>query len=159
MFTKEVKYFTNYKPVVIFGEESLIKDYVTLSQDPISNLPARFTICSSLYLDRISTTPNVFQLYNENGKPWFNFGINMNDKLRDNDRTERILLFYHTGKELFLAAKKSNSSSLSVIIKVENHLSNFSCTFPFKCNVPSQGDNPVSPLYILILCISCQFLV
>ena len=123
-----MKYFTNYKPVIIYGDESLIKDYVTLSQDPISNLPAKFTICSSLYLDRIITPPNVFQLYNENGKPWFNLKLNMNDKLRNNVRTERVLLYYQTGKELFLDAKRS-SSSLSVIIKVENHLSNVNLSY------------------------------
>ena len=123
-----MKYFTNYKPVIIYGDESLIKDYVTLSQDPISNLPAKFTICSSLYLDRIITPPNVFQLYNENGKPWFNLGLNMNDKLRNDVRTERVLMYYQTGKSLFLAAKRS-SSSLSVIIKVENHLSNVNLSY------------------------------
>ena len=118
-FTKEMKYFTNYKTgEIIYGDESLIKDYVTLSQDPISNLPARFTICSSLYLGRISTTPNAFQLYNENGKGWFNFGIQMKDKLRNNVRTERVQMYYQTGKELFLAAKRSSSSTRpSVIIK------------------------------------------
>ena len=123
-----MKYFTNYKPVIIYGDESLMKDYVTLSQDPISNLPAKFTICSSLYLDRIITPPNVFQLYNENGKPWFNLGLNMNDKLRNDVRTERVLMYYQTGKSLFLAAKRS-SSSLSVIIKVENHLSNVNLSY------------------------------
>ena len=109
-----MKYFTNYKTgEIIYGDESLIKDYVTLSQDPISNLPARFTICSSLYLGRISTIPNVFQLYNENGKPWFNFAIQITDKMRNDVRTERILMYYQTGKELFLTVKGS-STSLSV---------------------------------------------
>ena len=94
-----MKYFTNYKPgKIIYGDESLIKDHVTLSQDPISNLPASFTICSSLYLGRISTNPNIFQLYNENGKGWFNFNIYMIDKLRNDVRTERLRMYYQTGK-------------------------------------------------------------
>ena len=131
-----MKYFTNYKTgEIIYGDESLIKDYVTLSQDPISNLPARFTICSSLYLGRISTTPNAFQLYNENGKGWFNFGIQMKDKLRNNVRTERVQMYYQTGKELFLAAKRSSSSTRpSVIIKAENQMLTFLIQL---CNVLS----------------------
>ena len=131
-----MKYFTNYKTgEIIYGDESLIKDYVTLSQDPISNLPARFTICSSLYLGRISTTPNAFQLYNENGKGWFNFGIQMKDKLRNNVRTERVQMYYQTGQEIFLAAKRSSSSTRpSVIIKAENQMLTFLIQL---CNVLS----------------------
>ena len=101
MFTKKTKYFTNYKPVIIYGDESLIKDYVTLSQDPISNLPVRFTICSSLYLGRIFTPQNVLQLYNENGKPWLTLIIQITDTLRNNVRTERIVINYQTGKVFF----------------------------------------------------------
>ena len=91
-----MKYFTNYKPDVIHGKESLIKDFVTLSHDPISNLPASFTICSSLYLDKINGPASVFQTYKENGKPWFN--INIFDPPRRNiNRTESLQMYYQTG--------------------------------------------------------------
>lgn len=125
-----MKYFTNYKPgKIIHGDESLIKDHVTLSQDPISNLPARFTICSSLYLDRITAYPNIFQLYNENGKGWFNFNINIIDKLRNDVRTERVFMYYQTGKELFLAAKRSSSSLHSYPV----HSRLVQCLVSFQC--------------------------
>lgn len=98
-----MKYFTNYKPVgVIYGEESMIKDFVSLGQDPISNLPASFTICSSLYLGRINGPLNIFQMYNENGTHFFNFGIYISDSLRNVDRTERLIMYYQTGKEKFV---------------------------------------------------------
>ena len=98
-----MKYLTNYKPVgVIYGEESLIRDFVTLSQDPISNLPASFTICSSVYLGRINGPLNIFQMYNENGKHFFNFGIYISDVLRNDDRTERLVMYYQTGKQIFV---------------------------------------------------------
>ena len=98
-----MKYLTNYKPVgVIYGEESLIKDFVTLSQDPISNLPASFTICSSVYLGTINGPLNIFQMYNENGEHFFNFGIYISDVLRNVDRTERLVMYYQTGKEMFV---------------------------------------------------------
>ena len=101
-----MKYFTNYKPVgAIYGEESLIKDFVTLSHDPISNLPASFTICSSLYLDKINGPLNIFQMYNENGKYWFNFIISAAPQ-RNIIRTERIHIFYQTGKETRLAVDR-----------------------------------------------------
>ena len=99
-----MKYLTNYKPIgVIYGEqESSIKDYVTLSQDPISNLPASFTICSSLYLGRINGPLNIFQMYNENGMHFFNIAIYIVDSLRNFDRTERLVMYYQTGTEKFV---------------------------------------------------------
>ena len=99
VFTKEMKYFTNYKPdAAIYGEESVMKDYVTLSHDPISNLPASFTICSSLYLEKINGNIHIFQMYNENGEHWFNIIIS-DQLLRNIIRTERINIYYQTGKE------------------------------------------------------------
>ena len=98
-----MKYFTNYKPVgVIYGEQSMIKDIVTLGQDPIANLPASFTICSSLYLGTINGPLNIFNMWQENGKHFFNFVIYISDALRNANKSERIQMYYQTGKEKVL---------------------------------------------------------
>ena len=49
---KAQKYLTNFKleERPTYGEEHLIKDYVTLANDPKANLPDTFTICSSILI-------------------------------------------------------------------------------------------------------------
>ena len=54
-----------------FGAESLIQDYVTLQNDPKSNLPNSFTICSSLWVQYINSDSQVFQMYKRDGSIWF----------------------------------------------------------------------------------------
>ena len=44
--SKALRYFSNFQfeKRTIYGEEQLIKDYVTLANDPTANLPDTFTL-------------------------------------------------------------------------------------------------------------------
>ena len=71
-FAKELEYFSNFKPGPIKnGPESVVTDFVTMTKDPGSNLPDAFTICSSLYIDFMTTVQNIFHITKEDGTPWF----------------------------------------------------------------------------------------
>ena len=84
MHSEHLRYLDNVKPgIIVTGEEFLMKDYITVSKDPKSNLPEQFTICSSVFMGRIVNLPNVFQLLNEKGKHWFNLNIRISDSLRE----------------------------------------------------------------------------
>lgn len=96
----EKKYFSNFKPGVIYGRENIMTDYLTIARDPVSNnsLPDKFTICSSLFLDLITTMRNVIQIFKEDGSHWFNLSIDVYEELRNENKTERISLWYQSGK-------------------------------------------------------------
>ena len=112
---KESKYLSNFKPGTDFttvGPESVVTDYVTIANDPLSNLPNAFTICSSLFIEVFTTVQNMIQMYNENGTHWFHFGL---DVERDfGTRSETVILCYQTGK-YFLGSNKNS--------KLKMHLS------------------------------------
>ena len=55
----------------IFGAEDLIVDYALLSIDRKMDLPTSFTICSSLHLNFVAGPMNFYQLYQDDGQPWF----------------------------------------------------------------------------------------
>ena len=72
---KALRYFSNFEleKVPVYGEEHLIKDYVTLANDPKANLPHTFTICSSIYIKFRPGLKDVgiFEMFKEDGSPWF----------------------------------------------------------------------------------------
>ena len=88
-----IKYFDNYNTgEVAFGPENQIVDYVELANDPISNLPKDFTICSSLYIRYMTTKNNFIEFYQADGSHWFQLDI---EHLRNlNDFTERITMHF-----------------------------------------------------------------
>ena len=60
-----------------WGAEELIVDYATLASDPTSDLPTTFTICSSIHIKFLVSSQYFFQLYKEDGEPWFNLMLNI----------------------------------------------------------------------------------
>ena len=69
---KELKYLSNFKPgPVINGPELVVTDFVTMTNNPVSNLPDAFTICSSLYIEFMTTLQNIIQIMKEDGTHWF----------------------------------------------------------------------------------------
>ena len=56
---------------MFFGREGLITDFAVLTNDNLDDLPDNFTICSSTTAKAFTNGLNPFQLYQENGKPWF----------------------------------------------------------------------------------------
>ena len=102
IYAKEMKYWSNFKPGLIYGHESLMTDYVTIANDPVSNLPDKFTVCSSLYIDLMTTIKNVVQIYKEDGTHWFNLSFEVFDVLRMRTKSERLVLYFMKGKVILL---------------------------------------------------------
>ena len=44
-----------------YGDESVVKDYVTLAEDPKGDLPEKFTLCSSVFANSVAFS--FYQLY------------------------------------------------------------------------------------------------
>ena len=70
-----LKYFSNFQfdQRTIYGDEHLIKDYVTLANDPKANLPDSFSICSSIFIKFRPGLKDVgiFEMFKEDGSHWF----------------------------------------------------------------------------------------
>ena len=96
IFARELKTFSNFRPGnTVYGPESTMSDYVTLTNDPTANLPEQFTICYSLLTDFMTTQKSV-QIYKSDGTPWFSLAL---IKLRTwTTRAETLSLWYESGK-------------------------------------------------------------
>ena len=67
-----LQYYSSFKfGDLVYGEEHLIKDFLTLDNDPKGNLPGIFTICSSVFVDFPLSQSSVFQILKDDGSPWF----------------------------------------------------------------------------------------
>ena len=76
-YAKRIEYFSNFKSGnIVYGQEALMTDYVTASNNPVSNLPDQFTVCSSLFFNHLTTNKNVFEIYKEDGTHWFHLSFN-----------------------------------------------------------------------------------
>ena len=80
-------------------------DYAVLAQDRKMDLPFSFTICSSVHLNFMVSAIFFYQLYQEDGKPWFNTFIQ--GYQRDTNKfQEKVELTYY--KELSDIENTSN---------------------------------------------------
>ena len=67
-------YFSNFKvEQPVYGEENLIKDYVTLANGPEETLPHSYTVCSSVFVNFFTSSKAVIQLLKRDGTPWYLF--------------------------------------------------------------------------------------
>ena len=57
------------------GPEESVKDFAILSDDLVTDLPSKFTICSSISTDAFTTGLSPFLLTRESGEPWITFAI------------------------------------------------------------------------------------
>ena len=57
---------------LVYGPEDKMVDYALLALDKKTNLPPSFTICSSVHLNFMISSVFFYQLYQDDGKPWFN---------------------------------------------------------------------------------------
>ena len=63
-----LQYMSNFKfEDLVFGEENLVKDYVTLANDPKANFPDTFTVCSSLFVKFFATDNDIITMLKEDG--------------------------------------------------------------------------------------------
>ena len=73
-FGNAKKYISNFKfEKIHHGTEDMIKDFVTLANDPNGNLPNSFTVCSSLYVKYCTSNKGVLQMLKQDGSPWYSF--------------------------------------------------------------------------------------
>ena len=95
---KEIPYYSNFNNGnLIFGTESQIPDFVTLANDPKANLPNDFTVCSSLFIEFMTTKNNFIEIFKKDGTHWFQMDL---EHLRDYKTfSERISMYY--GSDLF----------------------------------------------------------
>ena len=91
---RQLNYFTNFNDgSLVFGDESTMTDYVTLTNDPGTNLPESFTICSSIFLKFMLTKNNFISIFKEDGTQWFQMDI---EHFKDySTLTERITLVHY----------------------------------------------------------------
>ena len=74
------------------GTEGKMVDHAVLALDKKMNLPSSFTICSSVHLNFMTSIIFFFQLYQDNGMPWFSLNIRSQ---RDLNRFEEIVQLYY----------------------------------------------------------------
>ena len=77
---------------LLYGSEDKMVDYLLLALDKNTNLPPSFTICSSVHLNFITSPIVFYQLYQDDGKPWFNLYIQPDRDLKK--FRERIIIEY-----------------------------------------------------------------
>ena len=71
IYAKDLKYFSNFKPGPLqVGRESVVTDFVTLTNDPGSDLPNGFTVCTSLFMDILTTQQSIVQIMKKDGTAW-----------------------------------------------------------------------------------------
>ena len=58
---------------------SSLKDYAVLTNDPISEFPESFTICSSISSKSRATYQSYFLILDEEGKPWITLYLKWKD--------------------------------------------------------------------------------
>ena len=75
---------------MIYGSEDKMVDYALLSLDKRTDLPDSFTICSSVHLNFVTSSIYFYQLYQDDGEPWFSFYIRANRDL--NGFQEKIII-------------------------------------------------------------------
>ena len=91
---KTIKYLSNFKfEDIVYGEEEVIKDFVTLANDPKANLPDSYTICSSVFVQFVTTDKIVIEMLKHDGTPWYLFELSATDRKYDS-LTEVMTIWY-----------------------------------------------------------------
>ena len=82
----------DYGSYAIGGEEKMV-DYAVLKMDSKMDLPTSFTVCSSVHMNFVTAPIVFYQLYQDDGEPWFSFFIRDHRDL--NIFQERMRLRYY----------------------------------------------------------------
>ena len=83
-----------------YGAESTVKNYVSIASDEKSDLPDRFSICSSLLVDYVNSEHNFLTMFKDNGSHWFTLDLAVTQRNLET-MTETMKIYYedpHTGK-------------------------------------------------------------
>ena len=91
---KTIKYLSNFKfEDIVYGEEEVIKDFVTLANDPKANLPDSYTICSSVFVQFVTSDKIVIEMLKQDGSPWYLLELSATDRKYDS-LTEVMTIWY-----------------------------------------------------------------
>ena len=122
VFGDRVPYFSSFNLKGYgFGAETLIKDYVTLQNDPKASLPDSFTICSSLWVEVINSNSQVFEIYKKNGSNWFM--LNLATYNRDfNKLSETLKLHYDNPMTEDQEADQENFRGIPIVPQSWYHI-------------------------------------
>ena len=89
----KLKYYSNFKfEKLVFGQEDLVVDYLTLAEDPKGNLPESYTTCSSVFVEFVTTTIAIIQMLKQDGTPWYSLAIY--DSREYDTMSETLQLWY-----------------------------------------------------------------
>ena len=89
------------------NDENVVENYVSVANDPKSNLPDSFTICSSLLIKYINSANNFVTMFKADGTHWFTLDLASGQRNLET-MTETMKIYYEdpaTGKyanEMFL---------------------------------------------------------
>ena len=96
--SKTLKFFSshNFGPT-LYGPKPQIKDYVKLVNDPKANIPNMFTICSSVFLDFITSEIHFIEILKEDGSHWFDVSVSTLTGRHqvNNTISEEVRIWYH----------------------------------------------------------------
>ena len=110
------KYFSNFKfEDIVFGEEHLISDYITLDNDPNSNLPDSYTVCSSVYVQYCTSNKGIVAMLKRDGSPWYSVEIFTNDRQYE-QKSEKFVIWYENP-----TTGKSSSDQISSTVSIVPH--------------------------------------
>ncbi len=91
----DLKYFSNFKPgPVQVGRESIVKDFVTIANNPWPDLPNEFTICTSFFIEIMTSSQYLFEILKKDGTHWYFIAYNM----RKATTTDQLFFCFQTGK-------------------------------------------------------------
>ena len=100
--SQTIKYFSSFQfeKGIVYGAESTVKNYVSIASDEKSDLPDRFSICSSLLVDYVNSEHNFLTMFKDNGSHWFTLDLAVTQRNLDT-MTETMKIYYEdpdTGK-------------------------------------------------------------
>ena len=94
---KTLNFFSSHKfGPTIYGPKTKMKDYVNLINDPKSNVPNMFTICSSVLIDFVYSDTHFIEVLKEDGSHWFEVSVSTGTgrHLVNNTLSEIVRIWY-----------------------------------------------------------------
>ena len=111
----KLKYYSNFKfEKLVFGQEDLVADYLTLADDPKGNLPESYTTCSSVFVEFATTDVAVIQMLKQDDTPWYRVALNTNGRNYET-MSETLVLWYDNPTTGKLEVEYLTSSHIPIV--------------------------------------------
>ena len=93
--SQTISYFSSFRFEIgiKYGAESTVKNYVSIASDEKSDLPDRFSICSSLLVDYVNSEHNFLTMFKDNGSHWFTLDLAVTQRNLET-MTETMKIYY-----------------------------------------------------------------